>query len=547
MDLTALASLRDDVWLYVVGPVLAIAAVIVAISLRLPQLRLLPAAFRSIRAHDARSGAALHPTAATLLAACASYGAAAAVGAATAISLGGPGAIAWVWLFCFLIAPLRYVEAVLARTNPPGAKDAAVAAGPPSSLPERLLRQGGPWRSAGWLLIGLGAIAAVLFVGGVHGGATVDAASGLVPDGATPLVLGVAVVAGGLGIAGARRTGAITGALAGVALAVLLLVALLSAGAFAGRSAGAIVRALQDAIEGAPSAGAFTGAFAGEIAVAAMLHVFPPLASSSTIDGALHGEARAATTRGQAASALLGPLIFAVVTTVVGLAIVGTNAFSTTRTDERTLEEVKIYRGDYAFESASQRVEPERQWDGYVRIRRGTLGPQNFTLATERGEIEEPRFEYYGRTADIAVHAKKGVAFRLLRLQNHALTEIPIVQARHVTVHGKMLSRGGRLISAAMHRGPAGANAARLALAALLVLAAAAAAAWAFALTRMLTGLVPPPVAMAAAALPAIGLALSALELPWLPAAGALAGGALALATTIVLLLKSGEAKRLVE
>src|SRR6185436_1627297 len=96
---SSLESLQSKLWLYVAGPLIALTALVLIVTMRLPQVRMLRAAFRGVRALDERAGGSLPPLAATLLASTASYGAAAAVGAATAVALGGPGAIAWVWLF----------------------------------------------------------------------------------------------------------------------------------------------------------------------------------------------------------------------------------------------------------------------------------------------------------------------------------------------------------------------------------------------------------------------------------------------------------------
>src|SRR5690606_26082413 len=149
------------------------------------------------------------------LASVASYGAAGAVGAATAVSLGGAGAVAWVWLFTILLAPLRMGEALLARTAPPGK-----AGKPTGSLAGRLLAEKGFLSGLGWALLGLVPLAGFAFYGGTHGEAVVDAADELLPGSALALGLTVAGAALVLALLPLDRAGSILGWIAAVALIV---------------------------------------------------------------------------------------------------------------------------------------------------------------------------------------------------------------------------------------------------------------------------------------------------------------------------------------
>ncbi|HJL21621.1 MAG TPA: hypothetical protein RMH80_05275, partial [Polyangiaceae bacterium LLY-WYZ-15_(1-7)] len=98
MDPDALFSARDQLWFYLAAPVLALAALVLTVRLRAPQWRLLGKAFRGLRLRGGKDEA--HPVApglATALASVGAFGAAAAVGSATAVSLGGAGVLPWLW------------------------------------------------------------------------------------------------------------------------------------------------------------------------------------------------------------------------------------------------------------------------------------------------------------------------------------------------------------------------------------------------------------------------------------------------------------------
>lgn len=539
MDLNALSQDLELLWIWVVAPLLLMAAIVLTVRLRAPQLLQVGQALRALRAHDPGAPGTVPPATAVVLSAVASYGAAGAVGAATAVSLGGAGAVAWVWLFAILLAPLRVAEAVLARTAPPGR--AGVRTG---SLAGRLLAEPGALRVMGWALLVLVPLVAVSFFGGAHGRAVSDAADRLLPGSALPLGLGVAGAGALLALVPMRRAGSVLGWIGAVALVTLLGAALVAFFHDPSRAFGGFARAFMDALYGAPSTAAFAGATVGEIAFAAMLHVLPPLAATGGVDGALHAEAQAMTTKRHASAALLGPLFYCVVTTVLGLAFVATGAFSRPVDDERSLMELRSYR--VGFDTISQRDESDRRFTGILRITDGTTGAVDNEQATERGMVRSARFYDRGEPADVMLRYRDGVVHELQRRGPiGALERQPLEAAHDIRVRGQMLPRGGLLLAEAMGRA-GGPLLARLALAALLVLAALGAAAWGLGVARTLGAKLPAHLARWAALLPALGLALAALGVvPWLGLLGGALAALLTLLSAVALIARATQAGQL--
>lgn len=535
-----LASIRDIAWLYVAAPALCAAGLWATVRLGAPQLTRLGAAFRALRGDTADAKGDVSPAASAVLASVGTFGAAAAVGAATAVALGGAGALAWTWVFALVLAPLRVVETLLARTDAPGAR----GGGATGSLAGRLMRD----RSAGVRAVGatlavVGVAAGLLFVGGVHGTALVESARALVPTGALALGLGTAAVAVALGVAGSRRVGSIMGWLALFALAVLVVALFAAALSEPARALRAVARAFGEIFRGAPPADTFTGALAGELARASVVNVLAPLGAFTGIAGGVGASSRA-TTKRQASIALLEPFAWALATSVLVMAFVATGAFFQTRSTSRTLDEITVYKTQ--FETVSQRLEPERLYDGYIRVKGGAMVDMPVVLGTERGMIAAPHFEYYGRPADLAIHLEKGRVLRLMRPVNRALSEIPTTQARQVTITGEMLPRSAALVSAAAAHAPGGAPIANAVLAALLVLGALAGAIWGQSLARSVPRGWPAVIAPIVAALPGVGIALAASGMFWwLASAGAIAGAALATVAALGLALRTSEAAKL--
>lgn len=533
-------TLDEILWMYVAAPSLLVAALVLTVKLRAPQLSKLGAGISALRTQDADAPGATAPGLALALSAAGTYGAAAAIGAATAISLGGAGAIAWVWLFGLLLAPLRFAETLLARTDAPGKSQA------PGSLAGRLMRDDvAGVRFLGFAFLATLLAAGFLYVGGVQGGAVLDAANQLSPESAPLIVLGVAAVGAALALAGEKRGAALAGWLGVVGLLVVFAVAAISALSEPGRAIGIFGRAIRDATSGAPTAGAFSGAFAGEVAFAAILYLLPPIAATTGSAGVAHHLGSAATTRGQAAASVLGPFLYAILTTAVGAALIASGALYERVDDERPLSELKVF--EVAFESASQRVEEDRLFTGAMRLRDGTTLDTRPKPATHRGMVHDAVYRFDGELADIAMQLEDGSLLRLmLPTDTGALSDADPLREKEITVTGRMLPEDGQLFAVGLDDGPGGGLSSQAAIAGLLSLTAVAVALWGFALRRSLPIGSPAALGAAVAVLPALGVVVAAFSvLPWLGVAGSVAAALVATVGALALLARSGQAAKL--
>ncbi len=98
---------------YVVGVLLA-AGVFLTIRLRFVQVRRLADAMRALRARQTNDGlGVLSPFQAFATALAASVGTGNIAGVATAVISGGPGALAWIWIYGFFATAIKFAEAVL--------------------------------------------------------------------------------------------------------------------------------------------------------------------------------------------------------------------------------------------------------------------------------------------------------------------------------------------------------------------------------------------------------------------------------------------------
>jgi hypothetical protein len=191
----------------------------------------------------------------------------------------------------------------------------------------------------------------------------------------------------------------------------------------------------------------------------------------------------------------------------------------------------------------SQRREPDRGFDGTLRIIDGVARARPLELATDRGMITEPRFVGPdGSPGDFALRVRDGhVTFYLVPTEGGTLDQVPTERISEIRVEGNMLPRGGALLTSAMVR--AGGDAAsRIALTALLLLAAIGAAAWGVGASRS----VPKNLALPTAFLPALGLLLAATgAAPWLAPLGATIAGVLAVVAALGILAKGRELARM--
>jgi len=525
---------------WVVLPVLVLGAIALTVILRAPQWTRLAEGWRGLRPDPSAPGL-VSPAASVVLSIAATAGAGSVLGTATAISLGGLGAVAWLWLFALFVAPLRYGEAVLARSAPPGKAGIPGATG---SLAARLSADAHAGVQGLGVAIGLLVpIAAFLVVGGLHGAPLGELAEAVAPGSGVPLAALVAAAGVALVLHPAARASiAWVGLAALVTVALALVVPILHD---VGRAFSLFGRAVDDALHGAPALGGFTGAVVAEVARAGIQHLLPGLLASVGADGALHAEAKAASARAQAGAAVLGVVVHVLVVTLVGMAITATGAFTRRTDDERRLSEVVWV--DSAYETASQRLEDSRRWTGYLRVVDGAMSGDPRPVGLERSMAANPRFEELdGTPADFALRIVNGRIGAMLRLDTDgALVESPDDEPTRVRVVGDMLPRGAAMLLAATRRG-GGDVAGRLLLAALLVLSALTVAGWGAAARQTLLRELAEGPARAGIGLSALGLVLGSSGIvPSLPVLGGLIAGLLATLGTAGMIAKLVELDRI--
>ncbi|MEM9193481.1 MAG: hypothetical protein AAGF12_30180 [Myxococcota bacterium] len=532
-----LHAIADQLWLYLTAPLLLIAGLWLTWKLRGAQFTRLLRSGAALRS-DAEADGLLRPIVAVLYSSTTGLSALAVLGAATAISLGGTGILAWVWLFAILFGAFRFAEALLSRTNPAGMSDRKS----PKSILQRALRQGGAHRIIGGAAVGCLAIGAFGYAGAYQGLALRELAATTDPSTARwiPLFLGlVGAFAFALGL---RRLGRWIGPIALVALVALATLGLWAGMSDAGRFFRALGRAIPEATGGAPAATPFSGASPSEIMIAALVWVLPAFAVGLGITGRAHGEAQAQSTRQQARAALLEPLIFATVVTILGCTFVATGSYFRRVETHRGLHELTMMRTD--FESLSQRQEEDRRYSGYIRIEEGEMRDIGPRFATERGTIRQPTFRYEGEPADISLRYRDGIPTRLMVNQNGVLADTSLGELRQVTVAGNMLPRGGALAGEALHRGT-GQDSTRFALLfGLLLLGALGLSLFGHALVRASGA--RGPLRWLVGLLPAAGAALAATDVAsFVEPAGRLGLGVGAALLAVLFLLEAGAAGKL--
>jgi len=361
----------------------------------------------------------------------------------------------------------------------------------------------------------------------------------VLPGSAEPIGFGVAAAAALFAFFGRDKVwlGWVTLA----ALVALVAACLVGIAYDAGHAFGTLAASFEDALDGAPQARSFSGALVGEIAGASIGALLPVMAGPSGIDGALGSLAQPRTVKAQASAAMLPILVHVLVGTLVIMAIGGTNAYARPVQSARSLASVRFY--DSAFETVSQRMEPERIWHGFIRVIDGVAQATPLQLGTERGMVEEPRFEEAdGTPGNFAIRVEDGRIARILRPdRDGALSDVDIGQVPAIVVRGRMLPVGGALLAAAMTRG-GGELGSRAALAALMLLAALGAAAMGLGLARMFRARVTENGARAISALPAIGLVLGVTSFgPTLALIGAVVAAVITTVVALGLLLKARE------
>ncbi|MEM6957961.1 MAG: alanine:cation symporter family protein, partial [Myxococcota bacterium] len=366
MDVFVVTEIMQALWLYLAAPLLLLAGIVFTVQLRAPQFRRLPDAFRALR-RSALSGPAggdgmVAPGLSAALISAGQLGAATAVATATAVALGGPGALLYLWLFFLLVAPLRYAESWLAGTDAPGRGERAESL----SLARRAMREK-RWRFLGVLVTLSVAVSALAYGGVIQAEAMADSVSPLLPGAGVALVLGAAAAGTLLAIAG-RSTAAIAGYHGRFGLAAFLIWILWAIGSAPGSAFAALGASFGAVFEGATRFEAFGGAFAGEVALAAMLHALPAFSAPTGADGAAQTLSTAPVRR-QSAIALLPPFAMAVLGTLLCMALVGTGAYGERVETTMRLPEGQVFK--VPANTAAERLEADRLFSGYIRTRAG--------------------------------------------------------------------------------------------------------------------------------------------------------------------------------
>ena len=451
--LSQLANFRGALFVYAVWPTFLLASVIFSIRLRFPQFRGVIGMRHALKNPESQLGLLL------------SGGAVALLSTATAVTIGGAGSLPWLLVFGFVLAP---VHAAAAR------------------LP--LLQTAQKGQPAGLFSTSrvgkIGAIAFLFLMAvvalGVGGAANADALRSAIPSAASSTPYGTAiacVVAAALtGFMGAERRAFWLSRAAAVALLTVFAIALAACVSHLSESLSTIARALEDMVSGSADAGAYIGAASGEIAACATIYLLSPFVANMPF---LTAQAQSNDDTVSVAATLLQTAL----SLLIGVAFVATGAFSTPTSDSVSLSETRVFTKP--FETASQLAEvlESNTCTGHVRIMDGVLqdvaDPRFF--GTTRSLIVEPRFEFRGKPADIALttdhgrftelflHEKgqelpesirgKAPAGKPPVIFGNRLVPTDLKEIANIRVVGKMAPRGAALFAATWARMPGGKSA----------------------------------------------------------------------------------------
>jgi AGCS family alanine or glycine:cation symporter len=122
---SGIVAFNDGLWAYVLIPLLIVLSLYFTVRSGAVQFRLLPAMFRAIREDPGLTSDGGRPISAFqafAVSAAARIGTGNIVGVATAIALGGPGAIFWMWVMALLVGAASFVESTLAQLYKVGGK-----------------------------------------------------------------------------------------------------------------------------------------------------------------------------------------------------------------------------------------------------------------------------------------------------------------------------------------------------------------------------------------------------------------------------------------
>ncbi len=443
----------DTVWLWVLVAA-ASASVLLALYSRIPLLAALESAGRDLRAALLGSADAERVTPTWIHAGV--IGSSGLVGAATAVGLGGTGALVWLWAFAIVAAPIAGSAVLLARTAPAGRASGVV----PGTVAARARSETGllsHWGKVVWLFGMLGA----LFLPFLQATSLAEMSATIAGSAAVPYdppgrafaigSLGVAIVFGLALMFATNQKLFLTRVANWVSLLAFFAVVfacLIAISSNMGMAIGSLTRAMGDAVSGAPEVGAFSGASAREVfagACGSLLAAF--LGTIGIVAGAT--SRIDAPTKRVALFATASPILSAVFGTLVVLAVVATGSFHKRRYVSVDMERAVTYAAP--FETVSQRLEDEGRWKGAIRTSAGGILGRAGAISNSRSSLEPPNFSYYGKPADIAVTIEDGKVTQLLRpaiSQFHELKTVDISNTRRLRAMGRGVPEGSALFGA---------------------------------------------------------------------------------------------------
>ena len=257
----ALSEIMSSINSFVWGPVMLVflvgTGVFLTLRLRFLQISHLPKALKLVFSrHNGGEGEGdISPFQALTTALAATIGTGNIAGVATAIYLGGPGAIFWMWVCAFFGIATKYAEAVLAVIYRHHLPDGTMQGGPMRYIAEGL---GLKW--LGWLFALMGSVAAFGIGSMVQSNSVAVALKQT--WGVPPLITGVtlAVLTGIVIIGGIRRIGKVTEKLVPVMGITYVLGAMIILALNFGKIPGAFSMIIEHAFSPASAAGGFAGA-----------------------------------------------------------------------------------------------------------------------------------------------------------------------------------------------------------------------------------------------------------------------------------------------
>jgi AGCS family alanine or glycine:cation symporter len=250
---------------YVLIPLLLIIGIVMTIGLRFMSWRRIPHAFammwRGRNSHPDHAGE-LTPFRALMTSLAATVGTGNIVGVATAILLGGPGAVFWMWVTGFLGMATKFCEATLAVKYREVTPDGKFVGGPMYYIKNGL---GPKWKWLAALFAIFGTVASFGIGNMTQANAittnVVNLANGYGLN-LEPWIIAAILLAlsGAVLIGGLRRIGAVAGTLVPVMAVIYVIGCLIVLGANIEKVPGAIGLIFESAFKGHAAAGGFAGA-----------------------------------------------------------------------------------------------------------------------------------------------------------------------------------------------------------------------------------------------------------------------------------------------